>query len=61
MARIIKGKEVKSDFTIISNEVLFNLKLTLKEIGLYLQLKSLPPNWSFSIQGTKEILSLIHI
>ena len=55
MARVIKGKEVKSDFTIISNEVLFDLKLSLKEIGLYLQLKSLPPNWSFSIQGTKKI------
>lgn len=54
MARIKKKRE--GGYTTISNELIRNKNLSLKAIGLFAVLWSLPEDWDFSIHGMCSIL-----
>lgn len=54
MSKLIK--RVSADFTIISNKVFRNRKLSVTDRGTLCTLLSLPDNWNFSIRGLVAIL-----
>jgi hypothetical protein len=47
--------EVNKSFTIISNYILQSTKVSLKAIGMYAKLASLPDNWKFTEAGLTAI------
>ena len=52
---ILRNKN-RDKFTVVSNEILRNGNLNLKERGMLITLLSLPDNWEFSIKGLMGIL-----
>ena len=54
MAKLIKKYD--SDYFVTSNEIFRDKRLSYKELGLLLQLLSLPNDWDFNIRG----LSTLH-
>ncbi len=54
MSKLIK--RLSGDFTIISNKVFRNKKLSVTDRGTLCTLLSLPDNWNFSIRGLSAIL-----
>lgn len=49
-------KNIKNNFTIVSNTILTDKNLDIKLRGLLITMLSLPPNWDFSIIGLQKIL-----
>lgn len=47
--------EMGKDFTILNNFILRNRDVSLKAIGLYAKLASLPDDWNFSVEGLASI------
>lgn len=45
----------ESDFTVVSNTILKDDRLSLKTIGLFVKVLSLPSNWDFSEVGLANI------
>lgn len=54
MNRIIRKKN--DNYTIISNVILRDKRITLKSKGLMALVMSLPPNWDFTVRGLIAIL-----
>lgn len=52
---ILKNK-TQSNFTMISNNILKDRELSLKDRGLFCTLSSLPDGWNFSVAGLSSIL-----
>ena len=52
---ILKNK-TQGNFTMISNRILADKELTLKDRGLLCTLFSYPDNWNFSIQGLTTLI-----
>ncbi len=52
----ILKSNVKDNFTIIPNNILYNNNVSLKTIGLYSKLLSLPDNWKFTEAGLCTII-----
>lgn len=48
--------EIKSNFTIIPNYILYEKTISLKAIGLYCKMASLPSNWRFNEEGLYSIV-----
>lgn len=48
-------KRITANFTIVSNIVINDQRLTYKEVGLYLMMVSLPDNWEFSIRSLAKM------
>ena len=48
-------KKYNSDFTIIGNKIFRDKRLSCKDLGLLIQLMSLPDDWSFSVKGIATI------
>lgn len=45
----------QTEYTVISNKVIRNKSLSLKTLGLFVKMLSLPPDWDFSIKGLAAI------
>ena len=45
----------QSEYTVISNAVIRDMNLSLKTLGLFVKMLSLPNNWDFSIAGLAAI------
>lgn len=52
---ILKNK-TQGNYTIVSNGILKNQSLSLKDRGLIITLLSLPDNWAFTINGLSKII-----
>lgn len=52
---ILKNK-TQENYTIVSNGILKNQSLSLKDRGLIITLLSLPDNWAFTINGLSKII-----
>ena len=52
---ILKNK-TQGNYTIVSNGILKNRSLSLKDRGLIITLLSLPDNWAFTINGLSKII-----
>ena len=52
---ILKNK-TQGNYTIVSNGILKNQSLSLKDRGLIITLLSLPDNWTFTINGLSKII-----
>ena len=48
--------EIKSNFTMIPNYILYEKTISLKAIGLYCKMASLPSNWRFNEEGLYSIV-----
>ena len=53
MSKLIKKYD--KDFTICSNSIFKDKNLSYKELGLLVQLLSLPDNWEFNVKGLAKI------
>lgn len=49
---VIRGK--KKDFTVILDSVLKDPRLSLKTIGLFAIMQSLPDDWEYSVKGLSD-------
>ena len=47
--------EVNKNFTVIGNYILQSTQVSLKTIGMYAKLSSLPDNWRFTEEGLVTI------
>jgi len=52
----ILRNRTQNNFTIISNEILRNRELSLKDCGLLCTLIGLPDSWKFSVKGLASII-----
>ena len=52
----ILRNRTQNNFTIISNEILRNRELSLKDRGLLCTLIGLPDSWKFSVKGLASII-----
>lgn len=55
MAKIIRMRDREAGYTIVRNSIFLEKGLSLKAIGLYCLMWSLPEDWQFSINGLVQI------
>ena len=51
-------RKYENGFTTVDNEVLRKLKLSVKALGIWVRLLSLPNNWKFSKKGLESIMGI---
>lgn len=53
MSKLIK--QYKSDFTVLTNSIMKDKRLSYKELGLLVELLSLPDDWEFTVKGLSKL------